>query len=144
MTSTLPALVPYDEALADFEPVIGLETHVELGTASKMFCGCELSFGEPPNTRTCPICLGLPGTLPVVNAQAVHFALMMGLALGCEIAPRSIFHRKNYFYPDQAKNYQISQYDIPICGGGHLGDHLGVGRGGGRGTGSGWGGPRRP
>ena len=87
-----------------------------------MFCGCALSFGEPPNTRTCPVCLGLPGTLPVVNAQAVHFALMMGLALGSEIAPRSIFHRKNYFYPDQAKNYQISQYDIPICGGGQLGD----------------------
>ena len=87
-----------------------------------MFCGCELSFGEPPNTRTCPVCLGLPGTLPVVNAQAVHFGLMMGLALGCEIAPRSIFHRKNYFYPDQAKNYQISQYDIPLCSGGRLGD----------------------
>ena len=82
-----------------------------------MFCGCELSFGEPPNTRTCPVCLGLPGTLPVVNAQAVHFGLMMGLALECEIAPRSIFHRKNYFYPDQAKNYQISQYDIPLCRG---------------------------
>jgi aspartyl-tRNA(Asn)/glutamyl-tRNA(Gln) amidotransferase subunit B len=105
-----------------YEPVIGLEIHVQLDTRTKMFCGCELSFGEPPNTRTCPICLGLPGTLPVVNAQAVHFALMMGLALGCEIAPRSIFHRKNYFYPDQAKNYQISQYDIPICRGGRLGD----------------------
>ncbi|HKH18012.1 MAG TPA: Asp-tRNA(Asn)/Glu-tRNA(Gln) amidotransferase subunit GatB, partial [Solirubrobacteraceae bacterium] len=83
---------------------------------------CELSFGEPPNTRTCPVCLGLPGTLPVLNAQGVHFGLMMGLALGCEIAPRSIFHRKNYFYPDQAKNYQISQYDIPLCTGGRLGD----------------------
>ena len=107
---------------ADWEPVIGLEIHVQLDTRTKMFCGCELSFGEPPNTRTCPVCLGLPGTLPVVNAQAVHYALMMGLALGSEIAPRSIFHRKNYFYPDQAKNYQISQYDIPICGGGRLGD----------------------
>jgi aspartyl-tRNA(Asn)/glutamyl-tRNA(Gln) amidotransferase subunit B len=107
---------------ADWEPVIGLEIHVQLDTRTKMFCGCELSFGEPPNTRTCPVCLGLPGTLPVVNAQAVHFALMMGLALGSAIAPRSIFHRKNYFYPDQAKNYQISQYDIPICGGGRLGD----------------------
>ena len=105
-----------------WEPVIGLEIHVQLDTRTKMFCGCALSFGEPPNTRTCPVCLGLPGTLPVVNAQAVHFALMMGLALGSEIAPRSIFHRKNYFYPDQAKNYQISQYDIPICGGGRLGD----------------------
>ena len=106
----------------DWEPVIGLEIHVQLDTRTKMFCGCELSFGEPPNTRTCPVCLGLPGTLPVVNAQAVHFGLMMGLALGCEIAPRSIFHRKNYFYPDQAKNYQISQYDIPLCSGGRLGD----------------------
>ena len=105
-----------------WEPVIGLEIHVQLDTRTKMFCGCELSFGEPPNTRTCPVCLGLPGTLPVVNAQAVHFGLMMGLALGCEIAPRSIFHRKNYFYPDQAKNYQISQYDIPLCSGGRLGD----------------------
>ena len=108
--------------MTTYEPVIGLEIHVQLDTRTKMFCGCALSFGEPPNTRTCPVCLGLPGTLPVVNAQAVHFALMMGLALGCEIAPRSIFHRKNYFYPDQAKNYQISQYDIPICLGGRLGD----------------------
>src|ERR671914_1080476 len=105
-----------------YEPVIGLEIHVQLKTRTKMFCGCELSFGEPPNTRTCPICLGLPGTLPVVNARAIHFGLMMGMALDCEIAPRSIFHRKNYFYPDQAKNYQISQYDIPLCIGGRLGD----------------------
>ena len=87
-----------------------------------MFCGCELSFGEEPNTRTCPVCLGLPGTLPVTNAQAVTYGIMMGLALGCEIAPRSIFHRKNYFYPDLSKGYQISQYDIPLCLGGHLGD----------------------
>src|SRR4029079_1384532 len=86
-----------------------------------MFCGCELSFGEDPNTRTCPVCLGLPGTLPVANDQAVRYGMMMVLALGCEIAPRSIFHRKNYFYPDQAKNYQISQYDIPLCSGGPLG-----------------------
>jgi aspartyl-tRNA(Asn)/glutamyl-tRNA(Gln) amidotransferase subunit B len=107
---------------AGWEPVIGLEIHVQLATRTKMFCGCELSFGEPPNTRTCPVCLGLPGTLPVLNAQAVHYGLMMGLALGCEIAPRSIFHRKNYFYPDQAKNYQISQYDIPLCRAGRLGD----------------------
>jgi aspartyl-tRNA(Asn)/glutamyl-tRNA(Gln) amidotransferase subunit B len=105
-----------------YEPVIGLEIHVQLDTRTKMFCGCELSFGEPPNTRTCPVCLGLPGSLPVVNARAVHFGLLMGLALECEIAPRSIFHRKNYFYPDQAKNYQISQYDIPLCSGGRLGD----------------------
>jgi aspartyl-tRNA(Asn)/glutamyl-tRNA(Gln) amidotransferase subunit B len=105
-----------------YEPVIGLEIHVQLKTRTKMFCGCELSFGEEPNTRTCPVCLGLPGTLPVTNAQAVTYGIMMGMALGCEIAPRSIFHRKNYFYPDLSKGYQISQYDIPLCVGGHLGD----------------------
>jgi aspartyl-tRNA(Asn)/glutamyl-tRNA(Gln) amidotransferase subunit B len=102
--------------------VIGLEIHVQLQTRTKMFCGCELSFGEEPNTRTCPTCLGLPGALPVANAEAVHYALMIGMALGCEIAPRSIFHRKNYFYPDSPKAYQISQYDIPVCGPGRLGD----------------------
>ena len=106
--------------MTDFEPVIGLEIHVQLKTRTKMFCGCELSFGEPPNTRTCPVCLALPGALPVANARAIHFALMIGLALGCEIAPRSIFHRKNYFYPDLPKGYQISQYDEPICRGGEL------------------------
>src|SRR4029078_8434705 len=83
--------------MTQYEPVIGLEIHVQLKTRTKMFCGCELSFGEEPNTRTCPVCLGLPGTLPVTNAQAVTYGIMMGLALGCEIAPRSIFHRKNYF-----------------------------------------------
>jgi aspartyl-tRNA(Asn)/glutamyl-tRNA(Gln) amidotransferase subunit B len=108
--------------MPELEPVIGLEIHVQLDTRSKMFCGCELSFGEEPNTRTCPVCLGLPGTLPTLNAQAIQFGLMMGLALGCEIVPRSIFHRKNYFYPDLAKGYQISQYDIPLCSGGRLGD----------------------
>jgi aspartyl-tRNA(Asn)/glutamyl-tRNA(Gln) amidotransferase subunit B len=108
--------------MTQWEPVIGLEIHVQLKTRTKMFCGCALSFGEEPNTRTCPVCLGLPGTLPVANSQAVLYGLMMGLALGCEIAPRSIFHRKNYFYPDLAKGYQISQYDIPLCRGGHLGD----------------------
>ncbi len=108
--------------MTEFEPVIGLEIHVQLQTRTKMFCGCELSFGEEPNTRTCPVCLGLPGALPVTNAEAVHYALMIGMALGCEIAPRSIFHRKNYFYPDSPKAYQISQYDIPICGAGRLGD----------------------
>ena len=105
---------------AGYEPVIGLEIHVQLSTKTKMFCGCELSFGEPPNTRTCPVCLGLPGALPVANARAIHFALMIGLALGCEIAERSIFHRKNYFYPDLPKGYQISQYDEPLCRGGEL------------------------
>ncbi len=106
----------------EYEPVIGLEIHVQLSTKTKMFCGCELSFGEPPNTRTCPVCLGLPGSLPVANARAVHFGLMIGLALGSELAPRSIFHRKNYFYPDLPKGYQISQYDEPLCRGGHLGE----------------------
>jgi aspartyl-tRNA(Asn)/glutamyl-tRNA(Gln) amidotransferase subunit B len=108
--------------MTDFEPVIGLEIHVQLSTRTKMFCGCELSFGEPPNTRTCPVCLGLPGALPVANAQAVHFGLMIGMALGSELAPRSVFHRKNYFYPDLPKGYQISQYDEPLCRGGQLGD----------------------
>jgi aspartyl-tRNA(Asn)/glutamyl-tRNA(Gln) amidotransferase subunit B len=105
-----------------YEPVIGLEIHVQLATATKMFCGCTLSFGEPPNTHTCPVCLGLPGSLPVANARAVHFGLMIGLALGSELAPRSIFHRKNYFYPDLPKGYQISQYDEPLCLGGRLGE----------------------
>jgi aspartyl-tRNA(Asn)/glutamyl-tRNA(Gln) amidotransferase subunit B len=106
----------------EYEPVIGLEIHVQLATRTKMFCGCELSFGEEPNTRTCPICLAHPGVLPVPNAEAVHYALMIGMALDCDVAPRSIFHRKNYFYPDSPKAYQISQYDIPLCTGGRLGD----------------------
>jgi aspartyl-tRNA(Asn)/glutamyl-tRNA(Gln) amidotransferase subunit B len=105
-----------------YEPVIGLEIHVQLSTRTKMFCSCALSFGEPPNTRTCPVCLGLPGTLPVVNAEAIHYGLMIGRALGSELAPRSIFHRKNYFYPDLPKGYQISQYDEPLCRGGRLGE----------------------
>jgi aspartyl-tRNA(Asn)/glutamyl-tRNA(Gln) amidotransferase subunit B len=108
--------------MTSYEPVIGLEIHVQLSTRTKMFCGCELSFGDPPNTHTCPTCLGLPGALPVANEQAVRFAVMIGLAFGCEIAERSIFHRKNYFYPDSPKGYQISQYDIPICRGGRVGD----------------------
>jgi aspartyl-tRNA(Asn)/glutamyl-tRNA(Gln) amidotransferase subunit B len=105
-----------------YEPVIGLEIHVQLSTRTKMFCGCALSFGEEPNTRTCPVCLGLPGSLPVVNAEAIHYGLMIGMALGCEPAPRSIFHRKNYFYPDLPKGYQVSQYDIPLARDGRLGD----------------------
>ncbi len=109
-------------SVREYETVIGVEIHVQLATRTKMFCGCALSFGEEPNTRTCPICLAHPGVLPVTNAEAVHYALMIGMALGCDIAPRSIFHRKNYFYPDSPKAYQISQYDIPLCTGGHLGD----------------------
>ncbi|HEY5142642.1 MAG TPA: Asp-tRNA(Asn)/Glu-tRNA(Gln) amidotransferase subunit GatB [Solirubrobacteraceae bacterium] len=105
-----------------YEPVIGLEIHVQLRTRTKMFCSCPLSFGEPPNTHTCPVCLGLPGTLPVANAEAIHYGLMIGLAVGSELAPRSIFHRKNYFYPDLPKGYQISQYDEPLCSGGRLAD----------------------
>ena len=105
-----------------YEPVIGLEIHVQLKTRTKMFCGCELSFGEPENTRTCPVCLGLPGALPVANAQAVHLGLTIGLALGSKLAPESVFHRKNYFYPDLPKGYQISQYDQPLCNGGRLGE----------------------
>ncbi|MFM9140498.1 MAG: hypothetical protein ACKOTH_08225, partial [Solirubrobacterales bacterium] len=103
--------------MAELEPVIGLEIHVQLGTKTKMFCGCPTGFGEPPNTLTCPVCLGLPGALPVANAEAIHYGLMIGMALCSELAPRSIFHRKNYFYPDLAKGYQISQYDQPLCRG---------------------------
>jgi aspartyl-tRNA(Asn)/glutamyl-tRNA(Gln) amidotransferase subunit B len=106
----------------DYEPVIGLEIHVQLSTATKMFCGCKLSFAATPNSHTCPTCLGLPGSLPVLNARAIDFGLMIGLALECEIAPRSLFHRKNYFYPDLSKGYQISQYDVPLCRGGRLGE----------------------
>ncbi len=105
-----------------WEPVIGLEIHVQLQTRTKMFCACALGFAEPPNTRTCPVCLGLPGSLPQINERAIHFGLMIGLALDCELAPRSIFHRKNYFYPDLPKGYQISQYDEPLCGAGRLGE----------------------
>jgi aspartyl-tRNA(Asn)/glutamyl-tRNA(Gln) amidotransferase subunit B len=106
--------------MTEFEAVIGLEIHVQLSTRTKMFCACALAFGEQPNTLTCPVCLGHPGTLPTLNAEAVHYGLMIGLALGCEIAPRSIFHRKNYFYPDLPKGYQISQYDIPLAERGEL------------------------
>ncbi|HSP39770.1 MAG TPA: Asp-tRNA(Asn)/Glu-tRNA(Gln) amidotransferase subunit GatB [Frankiaceae bacterium] len=104
----------------DWEAVIGLETHVELGTDSKMFCGCSTRFGEEPNTQTCPICLALPGSLPVVNERAIEFAVRIGLALNCDIASWCRFARKNYFYPDMPKNYQISQYDEPLCAFGHL------------------------
>jgi aspartyl-tRNA(Asn)/glutamyl-tRNA(Gln) amidotransferase subunit B len=108
--------------VSELEAVIGLEIHVQLATRTKMFCGCELSFGDEPNVHTCPICLAHPGVLPVPNEKAIRYALQIGAALNCEIAPRSIFHRKNYFYPDSPKAYQISQYDIPICGAGRLGE----------------------
>ena len=108
--------------MAELEAVIGLEIHVQLATKTKMFCGCELSFGDEPNVHTCPVCLAHPGVLPVVNEQAILYALQIAAALECEVAPRSIFHRKNYFYPDSPKAYQISQYDIPIAGAGKLGD----------------------
>ncbi|HEY0240898.1 MAG TPA: Asp-tRNA(Asn)/Glu-tRNA(Gln) amidotransferase GatCAB subunit B, partial [Friedmanniella sp.] len=115
MTTYAPELVPYDDAVDRYDPVLGLEVHVELNTASKMFCGCSTVFGAEPNTQTCPTCLGLPGSLPVVNAKAVESAIRIGLALNCSIASWCRFARKNYFYPDQPKNYQISQYDEPIA-----------------------------
>ena len=106
--------------MGEWETVIGLECHVELNTKTKMFCGCRNEFGAEPNTRTCPVCLGLPGSLPVPNREAIARIVKIGLALGSRIAPRSLFHRKNYFYPDMPKNYQISQYDLPVCVGGRL------------------------
>jgi aspartyl-tRNA(Asn)/glutamyl-tRNA(Gln) amidotransferase subunit B len=109
-------------SVAELEAVIGLEIHVQLATKTKMFCGCELSFGDQPNIHTCPICLAHPGVLPVTNEQAIGYALQIAAALECEVAPRSIFHRKNYFYPDSPKAYQISQYDIPLASNGRLGD----------------------
>ena len=109
------AVMAYDEAMATYDPVLGLEVHVELNTASKMFCGCSTEFGAEPNTQTCPVCLGLPGSLPVVNAKAIESAIRIGLALNCSIAEWCRFARKNYFYPDMPKNYQISQYDEPIA-----------------------------
>jgi aspartyl-tRNA(Asn)/glutamyl-tRNA(Gln) amidotransferase subunit B len=110
----------YDSALAIYEPTLGLEVHVELNTNSKMFCGCATEFGAEPNTQTCPVCLGLPGSLPVVNKRAIESTILIGLALNCSIAPFSRFARKNYFYPDMPKNFQTSQYDEPICVNGFL------------------------
>ncbi|HET9901051.1 MAG TPA: Asp-tRNA(Asn)/Glu-tRNA(Gln) amidotransferase subunit GatB, partial [Actinomycetes bacterium] len=112
---TVDLLVPYHEALERYDPVIGLETHVELGTRSKMFCGCATTFGAAPNTQVCPVCLGLPGSLPVANRAAIEATIRIGLALNCSIAAWCRFARKNYFYPDMPKDFQISQYDEPLC-----------------------------
>ncbi len=103
-----------------WEAVIGLETHVELSTNSKMFCSCPTEFGEEPNTAVCPVCLALPGALPVPNEKAIEGIVKIGLALDCHINERSLFYRKNYFYPDLPKNYQISQYTYPVCEHGSL------------------------
>jgi aspartyl-tRNA(Asn)/glutamyl-tRNA(Gln) amidotransferase subunit B len=112
--------VPFDEAVTRYDPVIGLETHVELGTTAKMFCGCPTVFGTEPNSAVCPVCLGLPGSLPVINKAAIEYTIRIGLALNCSIATWCRFARKNYFYPDMPKNYQISQYDEPLCTDGWL------------------------
>ncbi len=112
--------ITYDDVVAKYDPVLGLEVHVELNTESKMFCSCSTTFGAEPNTQTCPVCLALPGALPVVNATAIESTIKIGLALNCSIAPYSRFARKNYFYPDMPKNFQISQYDEPICFDGYV------------------------
>jgi aspartyl-tRNA(Asn)/glutamyl-tRNA(Gln) amidotransferase subunit B len=118
--TTTDTLVPFAEAVQRYDPVIGLETHVELGTTTKMFCGCPTTFGAEPNSQVCPVCLGLPGSLPVVNRMAIEYTIRIGLALNCEIASWCRFARKNYFYPDMPKNFQISQYDEPLCTDGYL------------------------
>ncbi len=117
---TTIAALSYEDAIARYEPVIGLETHVELGTRTKMFCGCPTGFGAEPNTQVCPVCLGLPGSLPVANRAAIEATIRIGLALNCSIATWCRFARKNYFYPDMPKNFQISQYDEPLCTDGWL------------------------
>tara|TARA_A100001388_G_scaffold194080_1_gene146315 strand:+ start:6011 stop:7531 length:1521 start_codon:yes stop_codon:yes gene_type:complete len=120
MSASAIERMKFDDALAAFEPVLGLETHVELGTASKMFCSCSAEFGGEPNTHVCPVCLGLPGSMPVVNASAIESTIRMGLSLHCSIASWCRFARKNYFYPDMPKDYQVSQYDEPLCVDGYL------------------------
>jgi aspartyl-tRNA(Asn)/glutamyl-tRNA(Gln) amidotransferase subunit B len=120
MTMSTDTLVPFAEAIERYEPLMGLETHVELGTRTKMFCGCTTTFGAEPNSQVCPVCLGLPGSLPAVNRMAIEYAIRIGLALNCSIASWCRFARKNYFYPDMPKNFQISQYDEPLCTDGWL------------------------
>jgi aspartyl-tRNA(Asn)/glutamyl-tRNA(Gln) amidotransferase subunit B len=115
VTEQVAALVPAAEAVSRYDPVIGLETHVELGTRTKMFCGCPTGFGAEPNEQVCPVCLGLPGSLPVASRTAIEYTIRIGLALNCSIADWCRFARKNYFYPDMPKNFQISQYDEPLC-----------------------------
>src|SRR6201995_2053065 len=134
---TTDTLVPFAEAAERYEPLIGLETRVELGPRTKMFCGCPGTFGAEPNSQVCPVCLGLPGSLPVVNRMAIEYTIRIGLALNCTIAEWCRFARKNYFYPDMPKNFQISQYDEPLCTDGYLdvrldGDGVGGAGAGGR------------
>src|SRR5271156_867910 len=114
MSSSAPAIATPDE-IGKYEPVIGLEVHVQLNTRTKIFCGCPTGFGAPPNTNVCPVCLGMPGALPVLSRHAVELAIEAALALNCRVNSRSIFARKNYFYPDLPKGYQISQYDQPVA-----------------------------
>src|ERR1700729_4174511 len=136
MSSSVPAAplhqkVATPEEIGKYEPVIGLEVHVQLNTRTKIFCGCPTSFGAPPNTNVCPVCLGLPGALPVLSRQAVELAIEAGLALNCRVNSRSVFARKNYFYPDLPKGYQISQYDQPVAEHGYVdipGKRIGVTR----------------
>src|SRR6478736_1842748 len=117
-SSEVAAIAP--NVLAKYEPVIGLEVHVQLLTNSKIFCGCSTRFGDAPNSNTCPVCLGLPGTLPVLNRRAVEMATRASLALNCTVHEHSRFARKNYFYPDLPKGYQISQYELPLATGGYI------------------------
>src|ERR1700730_1564341 len=124
MSSSMTTASLSAEAIARYEPVIGLEVHVQLATRTKIFCGCPTSFGAPPNTNVCPVCMGLPGALPVLSRQAVELAIEAAIALNCKVNLRSIFARKNYFYPDLPKGYQISQYDQPLAEHGYVDIHV--------------------